>query len=524
MRTGDTPQSERARLRKSPPHILVTTPESLYVLLGSESGRAMLAPTRTVIVDEIHAMVPSKRGSHLALSLERLEALCGRRLTRIGLSATQKPIDEVARFLVGTRRGRRRRRRRTAPSSTSATTAARPRARTAAGAAGAGDVERAVGAGLRAHRRTGRKRIARRWSSSTRGAWPSALRATWPSGSARTRVAAHHGSLAQGTRLDAEQRLKRGELKVLVATASLELGIDIGDVDLVCQLGSPRSIAALPAARRPLRPPRRRRAEGAAVPAVARRPGRMRGAARLRAPRRARCADHAGGAARRAGAADRRRSRARANGTRTRCSTGCAARGRTRDCARKDFDAVVRMLAEGFSTRRGTRAGYLHRDAVHKRLRGRKGGRLTAVTSGGTIPDTGDYDVVLEPQATTIGTVNEDFAIESMAGDIFQLGNASYRDPARRARARARRGCAGRAAEHSVLARRSARAQRRAVARRVAAARRDRRAACRRATTARSRGWSTTSAWSREAARQLVDYFARQHAALGADADAARRW
>ncbi|HEY9111977.1 MAG TPA: DEAD/DEAH box helicase, partial [Rhodanobacteraceae bacterium] len=102
VRTGDTPQAERNAMRKRPPHIVVTTPESLYILLGSESGRRMLQTTRTVIVDEIHALVSSKRGSHLALTLERLDALCGQRCTRIGLSATQKPIEEVARFLVGT--------------------------------------------------------------------------------------------------------------------------------------------------------------------------------------------------------------------------------------------------------------------------------------------------------------------------------------------------------------------------------------------------------------------------------------
>src|SRR5271166_3203471 len=101
VRTGDTPQGERERMRRRAPHIVVTTPESLYVLLGSDSGRAMLATTRAVIVDEIHAVAGNKRGSHLALSLERLAALCGNRLQRIGLSATQKPIEAVARFLVG---------------------------------------------------------------------------------------------------------------------------------------------------------------------------------------------------------------------------------------------------------------------------------------------------------------------------------------------------------------------------------------------------------------------------------------
>ncbi|HEX2597086.1 MAG TPA: DEAD/DEAH box helicase, partial [Luteimonas sp.] len=425
VRTGDTPQSERARLRKSPPHILVTTPESLYVLLGSESGRAMLASTRTVIVDEIHAMVSSKRGSHLSLSLERLEALCGRRLTRVGLSATQKPIDEVARFLVGN---------------------------AAVAADGTPDcaivdigytkqrdlalelppvplqpvmsneqwelVYARVAELVQAHRTTLVFVNTRRMAE--RAARHLAERL------GKEAVAAHHGSLAKELRLDAEQRLKRGELKVLVATASLELGIDIGDVDLVIQLGSPRSIAAL-------------------------------------LQRVGRAGHHVGGVPK-----GRVFPQSREDLVECAALLDCVRRGELDalvmpvapldvlaqqvvaevSCAewdedalydwlrrawpyarleRKDYDAVVRMLAEGFTTRRGTRAGYLHRDAVHRRLRGRKGGRMTAVMSGGTIPDTGDYTVVLEPQATTIGNVNEDFAIESMAGDIFQLGNASYR-------------------------------------------------------------------------------------------------
>ena len=243
VRTGDTPQSERAQMRKAPPHILVTTPESLYVLLGSDSGRAMLASARTVIVDEIHAVAASKRGSHLSLSLERLEALCGRRLTRIGLSATQKPIDEVARFLVGA----------------AAVAADRtPDCRIVdIGYAKQRDLAlelppvplQAVMSNeqwdlvygrlaelVEAHRTTlvfvNTRRMAERASRHLAEKL------------GKDAVAAHHGSLAKELRLDAEQRLKRGELKVLVATASLELGIDIGDVDLVCQLGSPRSIAA----------------------------------------------------------------------------------------------------------------------------------------------------------------------------------------------------------------------------------------------------------------------------------------
>jgi ATP-dependent Lhr-like helicase len=408
-----------------PPHILVTTPESLYVLLGSDSGRTMLAGTRTVIVDEIHAMVSSKRGSHLSLSLERLEALCGRRLTRVGLSATQKPIDEVARFLVGS---------------------------AAVAADGTPDCEiidigytrqrdlalelppvplqpvmsneqwdlvyARVAELVEAHRTTLLFVNTRRMAE--RAARQLAERL------GKDAVAAHHGSLAKELRLDAEQRLKRGDLKVLVATASLELGIDIGDVDLVIQLGSPRSIAALlqrvgraghhvggvpkgrvfPQSREDL-------VECAALLDCVRR-GELDALIMPKAP------------------LDVLAQQIVAEVSSTEWEEDALYEWTRRawpysQLQRKDFDAVVRMLADGFSTRRGPRAGYLHRDAVHRRLRGRKGGRMTAVMSGGTIPDTGDYAVIMEPQATMIGTVNEDFAIESMAGDIFQLGNASYR-------------------------------------------------------------------------------------------------
>lgn len=237
VRTGDTPQAQREQMRRRPPHIVVTTPESLYILLGSESGRNMLATTRTVIVDEIHAVAPNKRGSHLALSLERLQALAGPRLTRIGLSATQKPIDEVARFLIGA-----------AGSECTVVDTGHTRNRDLAIEVPASPLE-AVMAGevwqqtydrlaelIAAHRTTlvfvNTRRLAERVTrhlSERLG---------------ERAVGAHHGSLAREQRLEAEQRLKRGELKALVATASLELGIDIGEVDLVCQLGSPRTIAA----------------------------------------------------------------------------------------------------------------------------------------------------------------------------------------------------------------------------------------------------------------------------------------
>ncbi|MEK6293763.1 MAG: DEAD/DEAH box helicase, partial [Paraburkholderia tropica] len=249
VRTGDTPQHERAALRKRPPHILVTTPESLYVLLGSESGRRMLASVRSVIVDEIHALAGNKRGAHLALSLERLDALCGRKLLRIGLSATQKPIETVARFLVGfgDSDGDENGDERTAPAC-EIVDVGHARERDLAlevppvplEAVMANDVWERVydrmAELVALHRTTlvfvNTRRMAERVARHLTERLGNDV------------VAAHHGSLAREQRFDAEQRLKRGELRVLVATASLELGIDIGDVDLVVQVGSPRSIAA----------------------------------------------------------------------------------------------------------------------------------------------------------------------------------------------------------------------------------------------------------------------------------------
>lgn len=425
VRTGDTPQSERAALRRTPPHILVTTPESLYVLLGSESGRAMLGSVRSVIVDEIHAMVGSKRGSHLALSLERLEALCGRRLTRIGVSATQKPIDEVARFLVGAGAvspdgvpeceivdiGHAKQR-----------DLALELPPTPLSAVMSGDQWSQVFARLA--ELVGQHRTTLVFVNTRR----MAERASRELGEllGKEAVAAHHGSLAKEIRLDAEQKLKRGDLRVLVCTASLELGIDIGDVDLVCQLGSPRSIAAflqrvgraghhvggVPKGR--LFPQTRDELVECAALLDGVRRGELDALIMPRAPLDVLAQQIVAEVSCREWDED-------ALYDWSRRAWPYA------DLSRKDYDDVVRMLAEGFSTRRGPRAGYLHRDAVNRKLRGRKGGRMTALMSGGTIPDTGDYTVILEPQAQNIGTVNEDFAVESMAGDIFQLGNTSYR-------------------------------------------------------------------------------------------------
>ncbi|MEG4313891.1 DEAD/DEAH box helicase [Pseudomonas sp. FIP_A4] len=418
VRTGDTPQAERNAMRKRVPHILVTTPESLYVLLGSESGRQMLRDVRSVIVDEIHAIAGNKRGSHLALSLERLEALCERPLVRVGLSATQKPIEAVARFLAGTGRpceivdighGRARDLALEVPPvpleavmSNDAWTLVYDRLAALAGE----------------HRTTlvfvNTRRMAERTTRHLAERLGSGV------------VAAHHGSLAREQRLTAEQKLKRGELRVLVATASLELGIDIGDVELVCQLGSPRSIAAFL---------QRVGRAGHQVAGISK--GRLFPSSRDDLIECAALLD-----AVRRGELDVLRIPqapldvlAQQIVAEVACgewpeATLLALIRRAMPYAALDeasYQALLTMLAEGYTTRHGARGAYLHRDLATRSLRARRGGRLIALTSGGTIADNADYAVLLEPQGLNIGTVNEDFAVESLAGDVFQLGNTSYR-------------------------------------------------------------------------------------------------
>jgi len=419
VRTGDTPAGERQRMGRRPPHIVVTTPESLYILLGSESGRKMLATTRSVIVDEIHAVAPNKRGSHLALSLERLNALCGDRLLRIGLSATQNPIEEVARFLVGAEGG-----------DCAIVDSGHRRARDLAievpdsplGGVMSHEVweevYRRLAALVEQHRTTLifvntrrlSERVTRRLSELV----------------GEADVAAHHGSLAREQRLDAEQRLKHGKLKALVATASLELGIDIGDVDLVCQLGSPRSIAAFL---------QRVGRSGHAVDGTPK--GRL---FPLSRDDLVECTALLNSVHR--GELDRLEIPAQPMDVLAQQIVAeVAAREWSeddlfalmrrawpyRDLRREAFDPIVAMLADGFNTRRGRRGALIHHDAVNHQLRGRRGARLTALTAGGTIPDNADYRVLLEPENNVIGSVNEDFAVESLAGDVFQLGNRSYK-------------------------------------------------------------------------------------------------
>src|SRR6201993_2237632 len=434
VRTGDTTAAQRQALIKKPPHILVTTPESLYLLLTSDSGRQMLSTARTLILDEIHAVVDDRRGAHLSLSVERLVALTKNPLQRIGLSATQKPIEEVARFLVGNR----------SQTTKDGKLSAFPTDHLDCEIIDIGhrremdlaielpkspleavmsnevweEIYHRLAELIQAHRTTlvfvNTRRMAERVTHHLSELLGSDA------------VTSHHGSLSAKLRLDAEDRLKRGELKALVATASLELGIDIGSVDLVCQLGTTRSIATL--LQRVGRAEHKRGGlpKGRIFPLS--RDELVECAALLR------CAGR--------GDLDRliipeKPLDVLAQQVVAAASTEdwdeneffelvCSA-WPYRNLTRDEFDGVVKMLAEGFSTKRGRRAALIHHDAINHRFRGRRGARLTALTSGGAIPDNADYRVILEPSETFVGTVNEDFAVESLAGDIFQLGNASWR-------------------------------------------------------------------------------------------------
>jgi len=420
VRTGDTPASARERMRRHPPHILVTTPESLYLLLTSEGGRRLLAPVETVIVDELHAVAAGKRGAHLALSLERLAVLTGKPLQRIGLSATQRPVERMGAFLAGAGRrlprivdlGHSRRR-----------DLALEMPRSPLGTVMANDVwdelydrladlvaaERSTLIFVNTRRlaeRAGRQ-LAERLGDEA--------------------VAVHHGSLSREEREGAERRLKHGALRVLVATASLELGIDIGEVDLVCQLGSPRSIATFL---------QRVGRAGHRLDAVPK--GRLFPLSRDDLTESAALLE--------AVADDRLESIEIPPGARDvlaqQVVAEVAAVGEWpaadlyerlrrawpyRQLGRGEFEAVVEMLARGFTTRRGRRLAHLTYDRVGGVLRMRRGARRFALENGGVIPDQFDYDVRLLPENLPVGTLNEDFAFESSAGDIFQLGNRSYR-------------------------------------------------------------------------------------------------
>jgi ATP-dependent Lhr-like helicase len=461
VRTGDTLMHERRAMLKRPPHILVTTPESLYILLTAEKSRAILRDVETVIVDEIHAVADDKRGAHLTLSLERLEALTHRPAVRIGLSATQKPIEEVAHFLTG-----------------------------AAGPKNARPDPVIVNVG---HKR--KLDLAVEVPASQLG--PIATNEMWDEIYSRlvelvdqhrstlvfvnTRrlserishhlaeklgadnVAAHHGSLSRKLRLTAEKKLKDGEVKVLVATASLELGIDIGTVDLVVQISSPRAIAV--ALQRVGRSGHWRGAIPKGRFFVTTRDELQECAALVRAIRHgdldriiipdspldilaqqivAICAAGGGGVARGTSpvsdgeenpallfASPDQRAEAPAPHDDGWDEDELFALVRRaypyRNLSRETYEAVLEMLSEGIASRRGRYGAYIHRDRINRRLRARRGARLAAITSGGAIPETALFTVVAEPEGTVVGTLDEDFAVESNAGDIMLLGNSSWR-------------------------------------------------------------------------------------------------
>lgn len=424
VRTGDTPSADRQAMLRRPPHILVTTPESLFLLVTSVRGREMLGSVHTLIVDEIHALARDKRGSHLALTLERLDLLCRQRPVRVGLSATQRPMEEIAQFLVGSPASAEPARANCSiidvghlreldlavqvpPSELSAVCSHEQWE----------EIYEELSRQIDAHRSTlvfvNTRRMAERV----------AHRLIQTLG--EEAVASHHGSLSREIRLSAEERLKSGKLRAIVATASLEMGIDVGYIDLVCQLGSPRSIATF------------LQRVGRSGHALGRTPkGRLYPLTRdelveclalVRSVRQGRL--------------DRVEiplAPLDVLAQQIVAMTACeewdeqqlylAVRRAYpyRDLPREDYEAVLNVLSEGISAA-GKHGAYLHRDQLGGKLRARRGARIAALTSGGTIPETGDYRVVTEGERTFVGTLNEDFAIESLAGDVFLLGNNSWR-------------------------------------------------------------------------------------------------
>jgi ATP-dependent Lhr-like helicase len=427
VRTGDTLMHERRAMLRCPPHILVTTPESLYILLTAESSRAILRDVETVIVDEIHAVADDKRGAHLTLSLERLEALTHKPPVRIGLSATQKPIEKVAHFLAGNGRpdpvivniGHKRE-----------LDLAVEIPATLLGPVASNEMwdelyDRIVELSAE-HRSTlvfvNTRRLVERVSHHL------AERI------GEENVGAHHGSLSRKLRLAAERKLKEGQIKVLVATASLELGIDIGTVDLVIQISSPRAIAV--ALQRVGRSGHWRGAVPKGRFFVTTRDDLIECAALVRAIRHgdldrliipnapldvlaqqivATCTTSAS------------QSEADSGWHEDEIFALIKRAYPYRDLSRELFNGIVEMLAEGIAARLGRYGAYLHHDRVNHRLRARRGARLAAITSGGAIPETALFTVVAEPEGVTVGTLDEDFAIESNAGDIMLLGNTSWR-------------------------------------------------------------------------------------------------
>jgi len=452
VRTGDTLAHERRAMLKCPPHILVTTPESLYILLTAERSRAILRDVETVIVDEIHAIADDKRGAHLALSLERLEDLSRRPPVRIGLSATQKPIEEVAHFLTGHGRpepfivniGHKRQ------LNVAVEVPSSPLGPVATNEMWDEIYDRLVEL-TQQHRSTlvfvNTRRLVERVShhlAERLGA---------------DNVAAHHGSLSRKLRLNAEKKLKEGQIKVLVATASLELGIDIGTVDLVAQISSPRAIAV--ALQRVGRSGHWRGAVPKGIFFATTRDELIECAALVRAIKHgdldrlmipeapldilaqqivATCAAGVGVARPPSPAPDDVNSAPAGAGTPAPTSPDSdpgwdedalfelVKRAYPyRDLRRETYESILEMLSEGIAARRGRYGAYIHRDRINRKLRARRGARLAAITSGGAIPESALYTVVAEPEGTVVGTLDEDFAVESNRDDIVLLGNTSWR-------------------------------------------------------------------------------------------------
>ena len=417
LRTGDTTSSQRTAMFKKPPHILVTTPESLYLLLTSGNGRNMLSTVNTIIVDEIHAILESKRGAHLALSLERLENLTQHRLTRIGLSATQKPIETVAKFLTGSKpcqiinSGHKRKMDIGIEVTNSPLEAIMSNEVWT-------EIYQRLEVLINQHDTTlifvNTRRLAERLSH----------KLTTIMG--ENCITAHHGSMSKEHRLSAEQRLKSGELKALIATASMELGIDIGTVDLVCQIGSSRSISNF-------------------LQRVGRSGHSVKGTPKGRLFPLSRDELVESAALMQAIAQGELDTLEIPEKPLDVLAQQIVAEVANKDyqveelfqlmvgafpyhhLSRHEFDEIVDMLSHGYALRQGRRAAYLFHDMVNKRLVARKNARLAAIMSGGAIPDNFDVDVILEPSGTFVGSLNEDFALESLPGHVFQLGNTSYR-------------------------------------------------------------------------------------------------
>ena len=428
VRTGDTPQSERQKMVRRPPHILITTPESLYLMVTAMRARATLTGVRTVIVDEIHSLARDRRGTHLALTLARLDHLiaearvgeaAGARPARIGLSATQRPIEEIARFLVGTDReceianlGHQRDIEIHVSVPPSDLEAVPPREQMS-------DIYDQLAEQIRQHHTT--LIFVNTRSLSERAAHELSKRL------GEDAVASHHGSLSKERRLRVEQRLKAGDLQALVATASLELGIDIGSIDLVCQIGSPGSIATF------------LQRVGRSGHALGLRPhGQLYPTTRDQLVE---CAALVRGV--RAGHLDRihqpvapldvlaQQIVAEVAAAEEWSEDGLLALIRRAapyaDLERDAYEEILEMLATGVGEGAGRSPALIHRDRINGVLRPRRAARLTALTNGGTIPEMGDYRVIAEPEDITVGSVNEDFAMESAAGDIFLLGTTSWR-------------------------------------------------------------------------------------------------